>query len=123
MSNKAGKAKTRKLIIIGICVLVAIILSTLIFGMTSVIEKNVTEIYSNQIQAVQLLDNGKFAAILAHNVRKSGTYTKTNDGSVITVAFNTNGRIETGWIMNDSLHIPREWDDGHGHGTVFPRAE
>ena len=105
------KAKQKKIIIIGVCTLLVAIISVVIIVINNAAEKKVTEIYSYQGQAVELLDDGKFTAILAHNVRKRGTYTKTNE----------NDRIETGWIIHNSLHIPREWDDGHGHGSIFPK--
>jgi len=117
------KAKKKKLLIAGICVLLAVISGTVIFLIKNNFEKKVTEIYSYHGQTVQLLDDGNFTAVLAHNVRKRGTYTKTSENNRINVLFNINGIIETGWIINDSLHIPGEWDDGHGHGTIFPRIK
>ncbi|MCL2721568.1 MAG: hypothetical protein FWD47_09555 [Treponema sp.] len=117
------RAKQRKLIIAGICVSIAVISGLLIFIIYNVNQNKVTEIYSYHGQTIQLLDDGKFTAVLAHNVRKSGTYTKTNENDRIIVTFNNDGRTETGWIVNDSLHIPREWDDGHGHGNVFPKIK
>jgi len=126
MSNKAekkkAKAKQKKLIIAGVCVAAVIIACLLIFTMRGTSGNNGMETFSYHGQVVRLLDDGSFFAMLAHNVRKNGTYTKTNEDGRISVNFNVNGRTETGWIINDALHIPREWDDGHGHGSVFPRV-
>jgi hypothetical protein len=69
---------------------------------------------------VQLLDNGGFAAALAHNVSRSGTYSKTVDGGRTIITFNTNGAEVIGWIENNELHIPAEWDDGCGHRRILP---
>jgi len=117
------KAKQKKLIILCICVSLAVIIGVSIFVIQNLVGNEAAEIYSYQGQTIQLLNDGRFTAMLAHNVRKSGTYTKTDENGIITVAFNTNGNIETGWIINNSLHIPREWDDGHGHGNVFPKID
>ncbi|MCL2440199.1 MAG: hypothetical protein FWD14_00520 [Treponema sp.] len=119
--EKAEKrARQKTFVTAGICVSIAAILGVLIFIMFNINGNKAAEIYSYHGQTVQLLEDGTFTAALAHNVRKNGTFTKTNEDGFISVDFNINGRIETGWIINNSLHIPREWDDGHGHGNVFP---
>jgi len=84
--------------------------------------KNETEIYSYHGQTVQLSADGNFTASLAHGVKKSGTYSKTAENDRIIVSFNVNGNVEVGRIINNSLHLPKEWDDGHGHGDVFPKV-
>jgi len=81
-----------------------------------------TEVYGYQGQTIYLYADGVFAALLAHNVRINGTYTKATDGETVIVTFSANRNVTTGRIINNSLHIPREWDDGHGHGNVFPRT-
>jgi len=115
------KVKQKMIIIISVCFLALIAVVVLIISMNNINKNKITEIYGYHGQIVQLLDDGRFTALLAHNVRKNGTYTKSNEDDRIAVLFNTRGRIETGWIINNSLHIPREWDDGHGHGNVFPK--
>jgi len=122
MESMAKKAKKKKLIIAGVCIAVvtaAAVLTILIFPTHKQTE---AEIYSYHGQSVQLLPDGSFNARLSHNVRKNGTYTKINESSRIIVQFNIDGRVETGFIINNSLHIPAEWDDGHGHGNIFPRS-
>ena len=118
--NSAKKAKKKKLIIAAVFLAAAAAAVTLWFVINYVNQQKAPEIYSYQGQTVQLLSDGTFTAILAHNVRKRGTYTKTDEHGMTGVLFNVNGFIETGWIINNELHIPREWDDGHGHGNVFP---
>jgi len=79
------------------------------------------EVYSLGRQTVTLLEDGTFSASLAHGVRKNGTYSRIEESGGTMVSFNVNGNEEVGWIANDSLHLPHEWDDNHGHGNVFPR--
>ena len=85
-------------------------------------EKSENEIFSYHGQTVQLLTDGTFTASLAHGVIKSGTFSKTTENDRTVVLFNVNGNVEVGRIVNNSLHIPREWDDNHGHGNVFPKV-
>ena len=122
-SSKVKAAKTtkqNKILIIGACSLImAAVLGLALFSAAT--GKN-AEIYGYYGQTVQLLENGNFFAILAHSARKSGTYTKTAENGRIAVLFNVNGSIQLGWIINNALHIPPEWDDGHGHGSIFPRV-
>ena len=119
------KARRKTIIIIGIFVLVVI--TAAVVGINIRKQNNkVTaqeELYTYGGQTVQLLADGTFSASLAHNTRKNGTYTKTEDSGRIIVVFNINGKEEIGWIANDSLHLPNEWEDGHGHGNVFPRSK
>ena len=139
MSNNVNKKKAKKQkkvnaikivknkkIVIGLCSLLFIIALAFIFH--SVFrQKNIgisvdKETYSYHGQIIQLFSDGRFSASLAHNVIKNGTYTKLNENNRINVLFNVNGNIEIGWIINNSLYIPREWDDGHGHGNIFPKV-
>jgi len=116
----AKKVIMKRILVIGIFVLVL----AAVFGVRMYLtaQQKKIETYSAGGQTVQLFNNGKFTAALAHNVRKSGTYTRLDEEGFSTVTFITDGREETGWIVNDSLHIPAEWDDGHGHGSVLPRT-
>ena len=119
--NEVKKAKQKRLVLIGICALAVI--AVLGFAVYSLVQRSAgaTEIYRYGEQTVRLREDGSFSASLAHNVRKRGTYSKeTGEGRTI-VTFTVNGNIEIGWIVNDSLHIPMEWDDGHGHGNILPK--
>jgi len=119
--NLEKRAKQKKIILL-LCIF-ALLLSVSGLIVFSGIKKNnnEAEIYSYHGQTIQLFTDGKFTASLAHNVTKNGTYIKTLDNDRIIVSFNVNGVIEVGRIINDSLHIPGEWDDRHGHGNVFPK--
>lgn len=124
--ENAKKKARKKIIIVGIC-LVLILGGFGIFLFVNTKQKreeaNSPEFYSYGSQSVQLLADGKFTASLAHNVSKSGTFTKANENERIAVSFYIDGRTEIGYIYNNSLHLPREWDDGHGHGSIFPKVE
>jgi hypothetical protein len=93
----------------------------LVFVIQSGVQESGTETFSGGGLIVQLLDDGKFSASLAHNVRKSGTYTKTDEGSGTRISFNVNGVIEVGWIENNALRVPVEWEDACGHTNILPK--
>jgi len=119
--NAEKKAKQKRLIIICVCVLIALIIAAIaLYFFTG---QKSAETFVLNGQTVQLHDDGKFSASLAHGVRKSGTYTKRTENGGIVVSFNINGKIENGWIINNALYLPDEWDDNHGHGNVFPRSK
>ena len=117
--NAPKKTKNKRLIIIGVCaaaVITVVVLVVLITG-----GQGNTEAFSGGGQIVQLLDDERFLASLAHGARKSGTYTKTTDGDRIIVEFISNGRVEIGWIEGDVLTLPVEWEDQCGHGRWLTR--
>jgi len=118
--NAIKKASRKKILTISICAL-AVIAAAAIGMRQNDSGQSEAEIYRNGRSSIQLLSDGTFTASLPHNVRKRGTYTKTTEDTRTVVSFNVNGRIETGRIENNALHIPGEWDDGHGHGNVFQR--
>jgi hypothetical protein len=113
------KAKQKKLVsaILGTVIVVAVTA----FLINSSIQQRRIETYTNGVKMVQLLEDGNFSATLAHNVRKTGTYTKEEEDGGITVTFNTRGTAESGRIIDNALHIPEEWDDEHNHGRILPR--
>jgi len=127
--NAQKKSNKKKLLIV--CILSLAVLAAVIiiffpnmlqrFSGSSHVSVSESEIYRHGRSSVELNANGTFSASLPHGVRKSGTYTRTSEGSRILVNFNVDGNIEVGRIENNALHIPNEWDDGHGHGNVFPR--
>jgi hypothetical protein len=111
------KAKRKKVLIAGLCA--AAVVAVLAFAIHAIVREHNTETYSGNGQMVQFLADGSYSATLAHNVRRSGTYTKTSEDSGITVEFNTNGMIEIGSIVNNTLLIPEGWDDYHNHGRIL----
>jgi len=139
MSNKVPKAKAKALkkekavkkarlkafivVLIVVLILAAVVVTIgIVRGKNNSNAQHSAETYALGRQTVQLLENGTFSASLAHGVQKSGTYTKTTEGNRTIVSFNVNGKTEIGRIENNSLHLPSEWEDGHGHGNVFPKV-
>ena len=126
--NAIKKARIKTLIIVLIVVLIVVaaaFLGIYVRGRnSSTASQNSAEIYSLGRDTVQLFKDGTFSASLPHSVQKSGTYTKTTDGSRIIVSFNVDGMTNIGRIENNALYLPHEWDDGHGHShdNVFPRV-
>jgi hypothetical protein len=118
-ANIRKKTRLKVIIFVIVCALAAVTALVSFINSAANKSQNPAEVYSTAGQTVQLFENGNFSAILAHNTRKAGTYTKTADGNRTIVSFNINGRIEIGSIENNSLRIPDEWDDGHGHGNVL----
>jgi len=122
--DKAIK-KARKKNFIMISIIILIIAVAVVLGIYASNRQNAkqvgAEIYSDGNQTVQLLADGTFNAALAHNKRISGTYTRTAENNRTIVSFNVNGNIETGSIINNALHFPEEWEDGHHHGNVLPK--
>ena len=122
LKKEKAKRNTRRKTIIIMGIFAVIILAVALLGVRNVSRQNNGEVYSAAGQTVRLLDDGKFSAVLAHNTQKSGTYNKIIEDGRTAVIFNTNGSEEIGWIINNSLHIPDEWDDGHHHGSVLRRV-
>jgi len=114
------KAKQKKLLIICICVLV--VAAAAAVAIFFIAQPSDGEVYRGGGQLVQFLEDGSFSATLPHGVRKSGTYTKTVEDGRTIVAFNTDGIVVTGYIEDDMLHLPHEWDDGHGHDIILPKG-
>jgi len=118
--NAIKKANRKKIIIIGICVLVAaaaVIVTLAVRNQSS----GGAEIYRYGGQSILLYANGNFTANLAHHA-VNGSYTKANENGQTLVYFYAGGNQVIGRIINNSLYLPDEWDDGHGHGSVFPRV-
>jgi len=119
--NEEKKAKQKKLIILLICSISALAILLIVYN--NFFRQDSSETYSFQGQTVKLSGDGNFTASLAHGVRKSGTYTKRTEEGIIIVSFNISGRTEAGFIFENNLYLPEEWDDNHGHGSVFPRSK
>jgi len=127
LKREKAKIKARRKTIIIISILVLVVIAAAVVGIhfRNQNHKNILqeEIYSYRGQTVHLLADGTFSAKLAHNVNKDGTYTRAEESGRTKISFKSGGRDEDGWIINDSLHLPKEWEDGHGHGSVFPRSK
>ena len=119
MEKARKKAKLKKVLIIFVCII--IVAGFVTIGIISANRQKSAETYSNGTKTVRLFGDGKFSASLAHGESRSGTYKKSTADGVTTVTFTNGGKEEIGFIINGELHIPDDWDDGHGHGTVLQR--
>ena len=121
MERLAKKSRNKKILTIGILILAVLA----VIGIFQYINNNKAEgegeTYSLGGQKIQLFADNTFTASLAHGVKKSGTYIKTQDNDTESVIFFENDNTATGRIINGSLHLPGEWDDDHNHGNVFKR--
>jgi len=113
--NAVKKSKSKRLLLVGVCALVVICVAA--FFIYSSAFKNKNETYSDGGQRVQLFADGRFDASLAHYNRKTGTYIKSSESGRIKIIFNVDGKESTGWIVDDVLSFPKEWEDGHDHGN------
>jgi len=126
LKREIAKIKARRKTFIIISILVLVVVAAAVVGINFGRHKNTSimqdELYSYGGQSVQLFSDGTFSAKLAHNVNKDGSYTRTVNSGITIITFTVNNKEETGRIVNDSLYLPKEWEDGHGHGSVFPRS-
>jgi hypothetical protein len=113
------QAKRRKILIICVCALVAAVL--LAFAVLAMIRNATAETYSDGNQTVRLFSDMTFKADLTHGKSISGSYKILDTDGGTAVLFSSGGREVRGFIENGSLRIPREWEDGCGHGNVLPR--
>ena len=124
------KEKKRKKLYIAIVCIVVIATTSVFFVINAISQKEngkrftanqQTEIrvYANGRNTITLDPNGTFAARLPHNTNFYGTYTEASEGNRVRISFMYQGLTVNGTISNNVLEIPREWDDGHGHGTRF----
>ena len=110
----ALKKEKQKKIIITTVIAVVILAVAVIFIIVAANARN-DEIYTDGSATITLLGNKNFTAVLYHNSQYSGTYVKSDDGG--TVTFTYDGKTAVAELENNELHIPPEWEDGHGHGS------
>ena len=114
------RRRTRRITLIAFVAVILVIAAYGIFNMTKSVD---AEIYSDNGQTLQLLSDGTFTATLSHGASYSGTYTKIEQGDITLVAFSSGGETVYGEIEDGQLHIPHEWDDGHGHGNTLTKQK
>jgi uncharacterized protein YxeA len=114
----AKKKKQKNVMIIIVCI--AVVAAIAAFFIYNSIQQGQTRVFTAGEQTVSLHQDGKFAAQLAHNVTKRGTYTEEASGGLTMVTFYQDEAMELGIIQDNVLYLPDEWDDGHGHGTRLP---
>ena len=74
-------------------------------------------IYTNGEYNITLKKDGTFTATLPHDVSYQGKYSVNNTA----ITFTVDGQQHVGTLTTDTLTIPGEWDDGHGHASTFTR--
>ena len=115
--DEEAKTKRNTIITIVICVCLAVIVT--VPAVKSEIQHSRDRVYAtDDKQTITLRENGTFTARLAHTT-KNGTYTLEDQMSFIIVMFTSDGQTTGGLILNDTLQLPADWDDGHGHGVDF----
>jgi len=115
----AKKAKQKKTITTAIIAVIAVgIIGISIF---IAVKPSDRRVFSNENYTVSLLNNATFKADLC-GYSLEGSYVESSqgeeDGSV-TIAFTANGETLEGTISSNTLTIPDEWDDNHGHGNTL----
>ena len=111
------KAKLKRNILIA--VIGVLVLGTAAAIIISAIISSGTETYSDGSgQSLNLYSNGTFDASLYHGNKYSGTYVRNESGVELT--YNEYMTVQA-WIDGDTLYLPAEWDDGHGHGSTLTK--
>ena len=115
----AKKAKQKKALTTAIITVIAVgIIGISIFIITKPSDRRV---FSNENYTVSLQGDATFKADLC-GYSLEGHYVENNpseeDGST-TIAFTANGETLDGTIVSNTLIIPDEWDDNHGHGNTL----
>ena len=103
-----------------ICCILSVTAAVFLF-INACTQQNKSEVFSDGRQTIHLSADGSFTALLAHNNRITGTYTKKTDDNRIVVSFTADGKTTTGIIADNALQFPEEWEDGHHHGNILPK--
>jgi len=112
------RAKRKKIITIAACITVAaVIIAAVVFFVLDY--QNNNRVYVSGDSSVTLSNNGNFRTKLYHGERITGTYTESYEDGVTMITFTHGGNTSTGILSGNNLTIPGQWDDGHGHGSVF----
>ena len=107
------KAKRKKMIFIIASAAVVVVIAALVI--INALHKSKTRVFTDGHQTITLSYNGSFTAELAHE-KRNGTYTESTANGVTTVTFIINGVGVDGSIADNTLTLPEEWQDDHGHG-------
>jgi uncharacterized membrane protein YphA (DoxX/SURF4 family) len=102
------KARIKKAVTATACLLAAAIL---IYAGTSTIRRHMnSDVYSDGTQTVTLFDDGRFTAELLLHMQRSGTYEKRETAIVTAIWFHIAGEIDIGWLKDDVLQLPVNWE-------------
>ena len=123
-----NKINRKKIFTIAACIIVAAVTAVVLINVNrnsgsgkqgTSKQQTETRVFVSGSQTITLNKNGTFSARMAHNNNKDGSYTETMEGSITIISFSYQGTTVKGRLQNGVLSIPREWDDGHGHGNTF----
>ena len=114
--QQRARENRKKFIIVAIATVSVVIIAFVVY---SIIQTAGTESYTDGSQLVELLSNGTFTATLHHDASYNGTYSRSVQDGVTVVSFTSDGITYTGFIENNILELPHEWEDDHGHGGVL----
>ena len=117
--EQAIKKKKRKRNVI-IAVVSVVVLALVAVTVITVMSSIGTETYSDGQQSIKLNSDGSFTAALYH-IRYDGTYVRTGDSIELTYDFGGTTATVFAQLDGDSLYLPIEWDDSHGHGNVLTK--
>ena len=111
------KAKRKKIITIIICTVVAVlIIAAAVFF---ILRQSDNRVYVSDSNTIVLSSKGTFEARLYHGKSITGTYTESDENTVTVITFTHDGVTSTGMLAGNSLTIPDEWGDDHGHTYDF----
>lgn len=117
---KKLKQKKVLFVLIGVIVIILGVIGIIALINNSNNANNYAGKYYNETsntETIILNSNGTFTANIPHSVQKSGKYTINNN----IISFTADNVTESGYINGKSITIPEEWDDGHGHGTIYTK--
>jgi len=122
-AKKAEKReKIKKKLILVACVLsVAALVAVGIYSMTQeIIRDNQAEIYSDGDRTVRLYTDGTFVADLERKTLH-GAYEKTDLPYVTVIHFTSDGLVEIGFLKDDVLQLPFDWQIDEDTDVFLPR--
>jgi len=111
--TRRQKLKLKKIIRISVCSVIAVIVIAAII--INILQQRNARIFTDGTQSITLRENGTFTAELYHGVMRNGLYKEDGVDDITIISFDENGIVAVGFLMNDVLTYPEEWDDMHGH--------
>ena len=107
-----AKAKEKRSRLMMYCSLVCIVVAIIVI--ISFFSSYGTVRYSDGLATLTLRPNGRFMAKLNHGT-VNGTYVQNTFG----ISFTVDDTTVSGYFDGDTLFLPGEWDDGHGHNMIL----
>jgi len=124
--TRRQKLRLKKIMGIIICIVIVVIVVTAII--VNILQNRNARVFTDGTQTITLRENGTFTAELYHGVIRSGDYKEMSmmgeDGEFIVVFFQEKN-VETtgGFLVDNILTYPEDWDDIHGHNRNLELRE